>query len=293
MDESTTQDLSSATATRAADSPRLFWMGMAVFLVVIVFLGFGSTYGRQLVMGQEIGADGPYDGGLVATDWVIHLHAAVFVGWMVLLLAQAILVARGRTRTHMTLGGYGGLAFGALVLVTGGLITYMQTRTAVSEELFTWAEAPAVLIWEPFLGEPVIGLVNFATLWGLGLYYRTRPEAHKRYMVFGTIALVNAATSRMGYLLGPWSNEIGLVAMVAPVFAYDLVTDGRFHRATLIGTLITGLSLALSYLNIMGMGLMIAGLFAYDLYAERRVHPATVLGAGIALLLFAARALFG
>jgi hypothetical protein len=261
---------------------------MAVLLIVVVLLGFGSTYGRQLVLGQE--ASGL---GVVETSWVIHLHAAAFGGWVAFLLVQAVLVARGQTRAHMTLGGSGGLALGILVLATGALITQVQIRAAVSEELLTWAEAPAVLIWDPFLGDPVIGLVNFATLWGLGLYYRTRPEAHKRYMVFGTIALVNAATSRMDYLLGAWDNEIGLVAMVAPVFAYDLYTDGRLHRATLIGTLITGLSLALQYLNTIGIGLVVAGLFAYDLYSDGRVHPATLIAGGIVLLPFVARALAG
>lgn len=46
-------------------------------VVLVVFPGFGSTDGCQLVMGQEIGADGPYNGGWVATDRVIHLHTAI------------------------------------------------------------------------------------------------------------------------------------------------------------------------------------------------------------------------
>jgi hypothetical protein len=51
--------------------PRLFWVGMAVFLIVMVVLGFGSTYGRQLALGQDISGF-----GIVEADGVIHLHAA-------------------------------------------------------------------------------------------------------------------------------------------------------------------------------------------------------------------------
>lgn len=118
-DSTANAETQAAPSTDTRGSPRLFWVGMAVFLIVMVFLGFGSTYGRQIVMGTEIGVDGPYDDGLVATDWVIHLHTVVFVGWLALLLAQATLVARGRTQAHMTLGRYGGIALGALVLLTG------------------------------------------------------------------------------------------------------------------------------------------------------------------------------
>lgn len=217
--------------------PRLFWVGMAVFLIVIVFLGFGSTYGRQLVLGLEISG-----AGVVETDWVIHLHAAVFVGWTALLLAQTILVARGRTRMHMTVGGYGGTALAVVLIVVGLLITYVHAQAAVSKGVFTWAEVPLRTMQSWF------SLLGFAVLVGLGLLYRGRPEAHKRYMVMATIMLVAAATSRMGYLLGPWGNTIGFGIMVAPLLAYDLYTERRVRPATLIGTGFVGALLVVEYL---------------------------------------------
>jgi len=234
-----------ASSAGPRESPRLFWVGMAVFLIVIVVLGFGSTYGRQLVMGQEIGADGPYDGGVVATDWVIHLHAAVFVGWMVFLLMQATLVARGRTRVHMTLGKYGGPVLAIVLVGVGSLITYVQATAAVSKGLVTWAEWPNILLatmpsWFSLLG--------FAVLLGLGLLYRKRPAVHKRYMICGTILLVVAATSRMNYLLGSWANTIGIAVMVAPLFAYGVYTERRVRPATLIGTGFVGALLVVEYL---------------------------------------------
>lgn len=230
----------SATMRAATTTPRLFWVGMAVFLIVVVFLGFGSTYGRQLALGLEISGI-----GVVETDWVVHLHAVVFVGWMAFLLMQTILVARGRTRTHMALGRYGGIALGILVLVVGILINYVQARAAVSEGLVTWAEWPQILM---IAIEGWVSLLLFTGLLGLGLLYRRRPEVHRRYMVFATIMIVFAATSRMGYLLGPWHNSIGMGLMVAPLLARDLYTDGQTHPATLIGTGAAGLLLGVEIL---------------------------------------------
>jgi hypothetical protein len=213
---------------------------MALFLIVMVLLGFGSTYGRQLALGLEISG-----AGVVETDWVVHLHAAVFGGWMVFLLMQTIFVARGRIRTHMSLGGYGPIVLVPLLLVVGSLITYMQARAAVAEGFVTWAEWPQILLdtmksW--------ISLVLFAGLLGLGLLYRRRPEAHKRYMIFATIMLVFAATSRMGYLLGAWRNTLGMGLMVAPLLAYDLYTERGLRPATLVGTGAAGLLLGSAYL---------------------------------------------
>mgnify|MGYP006298790687 CR=1 FL=1 len=228
----------SSTDTRGA--PRLFWVGMAVFLIVMVFLGFGSTYGRQLMLGKEISG-----AGVVETDWVIHLHAAVFVGCMLFLVVQTTVIGRGRTRSHMTLGGYGGLFLGVILVVVGAFITWMQASTAVAKGLVTWAEWPIILLgtmpsW--------FSLMGFVVLVGLGLRHRNRPAVHKRYMICGTILLVVAATSRMNYLLGSWANTIGIAVMVAPLFAYDLYTERRIRPATLIGTGWIGALLIVEYL---------------------------------------------
>lgn len=227
---------STARTDTNAPSSRLFWVGIAAFLTLMVFLGFGSTYGRQLVLGLDISGI-----GVVETDWVIHVHAAVFVGWMAFLLTQVTLVARGRTRTHMTLGRYGGIAWGAAVIATGALITYVEMRAGVAEGLITWSEAPF------FVPESWTGLLAFAAFLGLGLLNRTRPEVHKRYMVFATVALVLAATSRMQYLLGPWSHAIGAGLIVAPIIGFDLYTERRIRSTSLICTAVIAALVVVNY----------------------------------------------
>lgn len=230
----------SPRATANSILPRYFYIGMAIFLIIMVVLGFGSTYGYQLVMGQEIS-------GLrvVETDWLIHIHAAVFVGWMALLFTQTVFILRGRTQKHMTLGKSVGIGLAVAVLIAGSLITIEQIQAAVSKGVVTWGDWPTIL---KATLQSWMGLLLFAGLYGLGLFYRKRPQAHKRYMIFATIMLVFAATSRMGYLLGSWHNTIGMGLMVVPIFIYDLYAIGRIHNATLIGTMAAVISLIIQYL---------------------------------------------
>lgn len=213
-------------------SLRYFYIGMGIFLILVVALGFGSTYGYQLVMGQEISGI-----GVVETDWVIHTHAAVFVGWVVFFLLQTILVARDRTRWHMNFGKYGGGGLAVALIVAGILITYMQMQGFVSKGIFSWSN------WSGILGATVTAwgsLLVVSLLLGLGLLYRGQPEIHKRYMTLTTVTLATASTQRMGYLLGFESvyilESMGAGMMVLPLFAYDLYTDGHIHWPTIIGS---------------------------------------------------------
>jgi len=216
--------------------PRLFFLGMAGFLMLFVILGFGSTYGLQLLTGSEISGS-----SLVETDWVIHIHAVIFLGWMTLLLTQTVFVARGETSKHMTTGKTVGIGLAVAVLIVGSRITYEQIQAAVSEGFVTWAEWPAILMGS---GGSWYLLLGFGLLVGLALHYRKQPAEHKRYMIFATIILAIPATSRMEYLLGSWNNIIGICAMIAPPIAYDVYTEHRMRKATVVGMGFTGVFLA-------------------------------------------------
>lgn len=206
-------------------SSRLFFVGMALLLMVIVFAGFWPTYFGPLLSDEAPG----HPQGMLETSWIMHLHGTIFLAWLVILLSQATLISQGRTRTHMRLGRLG-VGLGVVVFLVGLLVTFQQMRRFVSEGLATWAETP-VAAWRS-----LTTIAQFAILLGLGYAYRMRPPAHKRYMIFATIALVQAATSRMAYLLGPWSMEIMFVVMVGPIFAYDCYHKSRIRLATMVGT---------------------------------------------------------
>ena len=69
-----------------------FFSGMAVLVLVTVFLGFARTY---------------YLAGVFKADPLpplLHVHGAVFSAWIVLLIVQVSLVAADRVDLHRRLG---------------------------------------------------------------------------------------------------------------------------------------------------------------------------------------------
>lgn len=225
-DAAANAETQAAPSTGTQGSPRLFWVGMVLLLIVVVILGFWPTYFGPLISG---GAPG-HPKGFVESAPVIHGHGLVFLGWMALLLTQTVLVARGNPQAHMRLGQYVA-TFGLVVVVIGSYITYVSLENFASPPT-TWGEMMLVS-WQS-----VETMIQFSLLLGLGYLYRSSPPMHKRYMFFATVALVFAAMDRMGYLLGPWCAEIMFPVVAGPIFGYDLYIERRVRGATLIGTAI-------------------------------------------------------
>ncbi|MEF8795185.1 MAG: hypothetical protein V5A48_01920 [Salinivenus sp.] len=110
-------------------SPDLFFFGIALLFTGVVFVGFWPTYFGPLLLGHEPADTGVLDG----LSWQIHLHAAVFVGWTVLLLIQSGLIDRGKVQTHMKIGPYVAI-YGAFVLVVGLFIDEYHNGESASEQ---------------------------------------------------------------------------------------------------------------------------------------------------------------
>lgn len=107
------------------DSSSYFYIGMSLFLMLVAFIGFWPSYFSTVLPGSEMRS--PIGGVL----WVIHLHAAVFVGWLVLLLIETVLITRKRIAIHMKIGRYA-MFLGAAVFLTGLLVLTLQSYTFIS-----------------------------------------------------------------------------------------------------------------------------------------------------------------
>ena len=98
-------------------------------------------------------------------------------------------------------------------------------------------------------------MVNFAVFLYLGYRMRRKPEYHKRYMLFATIALMPAALVRLYalplffYLFGYFSLLIFSIAIIGIVMGHDFCRLKRIHRATLIGSALFLVDVALLILG--------------------------------------------
>lgn len=221
-------------ALPAAHAPRRIYVALSLLAAAIVLAGFWPSYFGALTEGA------------VDRPAFIHFHAVVYVGWLAIFVAQTVLAATGRIGTHVKLGrfaiGYGVLVIGAGLVAAFGMFT-LRVRAG------DLVDARNQLI------APLLDMIVFAPVFAAAVYYRRRPEIHKRLMVFATTTLLIAAVGRMPFPEGlrlplvqlAWSMPI-LVAMghdfwrrrlVHPVYALGLVVlllEGPYARRFIRGT---------------------------------------------------------
>lgn len=221
------------TRNHAADKniERRFFTSMALVVALVVFVGFAPSYYLKPIFGVE-----PTSGRLTALH---HVHGVIFTSWIVLLIAQTVLVKRRRTDLHRRLGVVG-MVLALLMLALG---FYMQL--ADLKKGITVAGVPPVA----FFGVAVADLVVFAVMLGAGFYFRRRPDVHKRLMMLATISILTPATARFALLAltfipipGLFLGWLTLDVLIVACAVFDYHTLGRVHRATLIGGLFIVLS---------------------------------------------------
>jgi hypothetical protein len=210
-----------AVDAHVAHSPRIrdrwFYSGMAIAIGLTVFAGFAPTYYLRPYFHPE------------PLRQLLHLHGLIFTAWVVLLLAQTSLVAAHRTDLHRRLG------LVALGLVPLMLVVGATTAVVRAQEGFAPPGGPPA---EVFLVIPLFDLVVFGSLAGAALWFRRRPETHKRLMLLATIALLAAPIARLPFALlraGP-PAFFGLADLfVIACVMYDLATRRRVQQATAWG----------------------------------------------------------
>jgi hypothetical protein len=167
----------------------------------------------------------------------VHIHAAVYVSWLILLTVQTVLIGRGSVALHRRLGSFGaGLA--VLVVLMGLFATYVVENLMLG----TPKSDPA------FISTLLVDILNFASLAMAGLLLRRDPAAHKRLMLLATMSLLQAGFIRWwgkamlaafgrGFLGGWMADYLGVSLLVLGLGVYDLVTRRRLHPAYVLGAI--------------------------------------------------------
>ena len=199
---------------------RRFYVGVAIAVLITVFLGFSRSYFLKGYFGTP------------ELSLYVHIHGLVFTSWVLLFLAQTTLVATGRTDMHRKLG-VGGAVLAALLLIVGTTTAVLRVKGGGSSPI------PGVPPLS-FLAVPLFDMVVFAILISAGLMLRNRPDTHKRLMTLATIALMSAPIARIpGVLRAGPPGFFGLTDLfIVAMLVYDLATRRKVHPATIWGGLV-------------------------------------------------------
>ena len=197
---------------------RQFFFAMALLLVAVVAIGFAPTY--YLV------------GGFRAPlpSRIVHIHAAVFSTWMILLVVQTGLISARRVGWHRNLGLAGFMLAGAMVVtvVLTAADFAMRAKGAPNEELLLGLLA--ITFTDAF---------DFAVLAGFAYALRRNAAAHKRLIIIATAGITRAAFNRwhipilFHQFYAAYAATYVFLLLLA---AYDLWTTRRIHRATIWGS---------------------------------------------------------
>jgi hypothetical protein len=199
------------------DGDNLFFSGMAVLILVSVFVGFARSYYLAGVFRAPL------------PNVLVHIHGAVFSGWILLLIVQTSLVAAGRVDVHRRLGLLG---FGlASLMVFLGLLVATDSLARHS------APGEAEIKVRTFYAVPLTVMLAFATLIYFAFRNRFNPAAHKRLILIATIAILDAAFERWPIPAKWWGERTAALLCTIPllllIMGYDYWSRGRVHRATI------------------------------------------------------------
>jgi hypothetical protein len=193
-------------------------VAVSVLVAAIAFIGFWASYFGPLLTA-----------GTVEKPAIIHLHAAVYVGWLLIFITQTVLAATGHIAAHRKLGNIA-IGYGVLVVAAG--------LTAAFGMFVLRVQAGAVADAQRQLLGPLVDMSVFAPLFAAAIYHRGKPELHKRFMVVATTYLLVAAVGRMTFLGQPRNPYLGHLIWVAPILlamAHDWWRQRRVHPVYVAG----------------------------------------------------------
>lgn len=193
-----------------------FFLVSAIAMVLVIVAGFSL----QLAAGRSS----------FQSPLLVHAHAVVFMGWVVIFLIQNILIATGQVRLHRPLGWIAA-AWMVPMLVLGWLVTENMIRRADVPFFFKPLQ---FLVFDP------VSLITFIALTVAAIAFRRSTPWHQRLHYSAMAILLGPAFGRLLPLplLIPWAWEATFVAtLIFPLIgvAADLMRNGRVHPAWVWG----------------------------------------------------------
>ena len=209
------------------DVERRFFTTMVIAMALFVFVGFAPSYFLKpllggLVTGREVPPLTP----------LIHLHAAVGMAWMLFLVWQANLIRGRQHQRHMQNGLIGaGIALSVVIVgLTAAIDAAREGRHPPG-----WTSTAFLMM--PLSTALLFGAFVLAALW-----WRRRPDFHKRLMLIGTTSVLLPAGARIATYWGqgvlppgPPGGMLLTDIFLGALVGYDLNKLGRLHPATLWG----------------------------------------------------------
>ena len=172
---------SGSIAVRAVKTKRAglwdtyFYFAMSLLITAIVVGGFSLTMGPRIIHPKT------------APPTILYIHAFVFYGWLAFFIFQSALIRTHNVKLHRSMGWFG-VALGVVIPVLG--ISTAITMNRIHLLVDHAADAAA------FMLVPFLDIACFTTTFALAIFWRRKPEYHRRLILIASCALTAAGWGR-------------------------------------------------------------------------------------------------
>lgn len=191
---------------------RYFYFCMSLAMAGLVVWGFSHTVEASLFHASP------------PRPVILWMHGAAFSTWVIFFIVQSALVRVRKVSVHRFLGWFGaGIA--TVMVGLGFTVAVVMTRF----DTFVLHQKGV----DAFLSIPVTDMIVFGVCIALAVYWRKRPEYHRRLVFIATCELMDAAIGRFDFWFNHSLFYVGLDLLIALGMMRDWVVDGRVHKVYL------------------------------------------------------------
>jgi hypothetical protein len=191
---------------------RYFYFCMSLVLAALVIVGFGRTVNAHLFHANP------------PRPALLWIHGAAFSTWVVFFIVQSALVRVRKVSVHRLLGWFGA-ALAALMVVLGFIISVVMGRFDIN--VLQQKDVAS------FLSVPWADMIIFAVCIALAIYWRKKPEYHRRLVFIASCELMDAAVGRFDFIFDHNLFYLVLDFLIVLGIVRDRVVDGRVHKVYL------------------------------------------------------------
>jgi hypothetical protein len=193
---------------------RFYYFVFAVIIAVLVVGGFAPRLDEHLLHSPT------------PLPSILYVHAAVFMGWIILFMLQSALIAAEHVNLHRKVGMLG-FVLGVTLAITGVATVIVMAKFRDRHGHSDGAS---------FLVLSLNDMLQYSIFFGLAIYWRKKSEFHRRLLFLATCALTGPAFRRLMPNASPdqWIY-VGIDVLILVGLAGDWLINKRLHPVYLYG----------------------------------------------------------
>jgi len=191
---------------------RYFYLCMSLAMAALVLWGFSRTVNTSLFHATP------------PRPLLLWIHGIAFSTWVVFFIAQSALIRTRNVSVHRLFGWFGaGLA--AIMVVLGLIIAVVMAR--FDDSVLHLKDVDA------FLSVPFVDMLIFGSCIAMAIYWRKKPEYHRRLVFIASCTLMDAPLGRFDFLFNHNAFYAALDGLIVLGILRDWMVEGRVHKVYL------------------------------------------------------------